>query len=463
MTSADLVATQSNNARRQVFYQYPQGAFPLMGLLSLMEDLEELDKQTFAWNEDRYVLPKSTTAMANAAGPFTDTSGASGAVGVDLTAAGWSATVNVTTARIKVVDASVFRVRDVVHVKDVPGTASSIKQYKGIVDAVWPAQNTIDVRCIETVANFLNTVAANGLYVTAIGTASTEGGFSKKGGVTFPIEPSGYTQIFRTPVGPFSRNALKMGQKFDSTGIYKTAAKQAHIRHMTMMENAAFWGVRGSNSVLDADDGETKIEKTMGGLLWYLQEWEKGTTGNGAHVTYRPNGTNLIASAWDADDDKRILSFNGGTVTKNQFESIIERIFFRTGDGSFEKLFVCGSGLLSVLNRFAEANSIKVVQLNAKEDTYGMQITMWETIYGTLYFKTHPLFTEHPAYRYSGFIVDLSSIGYHPYQDSDTTLLTNRQARDFDGRKDEWLTECGVEIKFPERHMYIDNLRGITV
>ena len=462
MTSADLAATQSNNARRQVFHQYPQGAFTLMGLMSLMEDLEEVDKQTFAWHEDRYVLPRSRTAQANATGPWTDTSGASGAVGVDKTAGGWTATANVTTVRIKVVDASIFRVRDVIHVKDAPSTTTA-KQFKGIVDAVWPAQNTIDVRCIETVTNLTNTTGGNGLHVTVIGSAAVEGGYSKKGGTTFPIEPSNYTQIFRTPVGPFSRNAIKMGQKFDQSGIYKEYAKKSHIRHMTVAEQACFWGVRGSNTVTDSDDSESKIEKTMGGLYWYLQEYERGTTGNGAHVTYRPNGSDLTTSAWDADDEKRILNFNGGTVTKNEMTGIIERAFFRTSDTGFEKLVCGGSGLLTVFNNYVEANSIKTISLNTKEDTYGMQVTAWETIYGTLYFKSHPLFTEHPAYRYSGFIIDMGSIGYHALQDSDTQLLDNRQANDFDGRKDEWLTEFGLEIKFPERHMYIDDLRGITV
>ena len=42
MTSSDLAATKSNNARRRVFYQYPTGKFPLMGLLSLMDEGEPI-------------------------------------------------------------------------------------------------------------------------------------------------------------------------------------------------------------------------------------------------------------------------------------------------------------------------------------------------------------------------------------------------------------------------------------
>jgi len=462
MTSSQLEATQSNNVRRQVFYQYPNGQFPLMGLLSMAEEVETTDKQTFGWNEDREIIPKSNTVMANSDGPFTTTSGSAGAPGTDLTAAGFAFTVG-TTYRMKVVDASLFRVRDVVWAKDLPGTSSSKRSFKAIVDVVYSAQNTVDIRITEAESGsvYLNTTAANGYQILAIGSASVEGGFSKLGGTRFPIELINYTQIFRTPVGPFSRNALKMGQKFDSSGIYKTTAKQAHIRHMTMLEQSAFWGSRGSNNVTDPDDGSTKVEKTTGGLLYFLNQWELGAS---ATYNYRGAGaSDITASAWDADDDKRILKFNGGTVTKKQFNSIIERAFFRTGDGQFEKLLICGTGFVSVFNEFAEKSSIKTININEKETTYGMSLTTWESPFGTLMIKTHPLFTENPAFRYSAFIVDMGSVKYHAFQDSDTELLKNRQAPDFDGRKDEWLTEYGLEVNFPERHMFIDNLQGITV
>jgi len=45
MTGSDLSTYYSNNARRKVFYAYPQGTFPLMGLLSLMDEEEQLESQ----------------------------------------------------------------------------------------------------------------------------------------------------------------------------------------------------------------------------------------------------------------------------------------------------------------------------------------------------------------------------------------------------------------------------------
>lgn len=462
ITSADLDATKSNSVRRSVFYENLTGGFPLMGLLSLCDVEEELDKQECGWNEEREIELRSQTAAANAGGPFTDALQPAGAVGTDLTSGGWSSAVS-TTIRIKVDDASVFRERDVVWLKDIPGTASSKKQINGIVTAVWTTPNTVDVLLQVAVVNALNDSTSLDFWLSVVGSAAVEGGFSKKGGMTFPITPTNNTQIFRTPVGPFSRNALKMGQKFDKTGAYKTAARQAHIRHMKVMEWPLMFGIKGEQLIIDEDDGETKRVKYFGGIKWFLEQWELGTVGNGAVATYRPGGADLTSTAWDASDEKRVIKLNGGTITYEQWQDLITRAFTYTGDQTFEKLCVCGNGFLGVVNKMLEKQGVKVVSINEKSTTYGMQMYVIDTIAGTLYFKTHPLLTRHPEHKYSAFFLDMGDIVYHPYQDSDTALLPNRQANDFDGRKDEWLTEFGPEIRFPERHMYIDNLRGITV
>lgn len=462
ITSSDLAATKSNNARRRVFYQYPTGKFPLMGLLSLMEDGEPIPFEDFGWWEDRFKMPFSPTTSANAAGPYTTTSGANGAVGVDQTAAGWSAAVGA-TIRIRVVDATQFRVRDVVLARNSPGTASSYVDIQGIVDVVWTAYNTIDVRLTRAVANALNNTTANALNVYYVGGASVEGGFSKLGGYNFPLKVTNYLQVSRTAIGPWSAKAIKVPQTFDKSGVYRDDLKKSHIRHMIGLELNTFWGQYGMQTVTDPDDGVAKPEYTSGGLLDYLRQWELGNTTNLGRYNYRPGGSDITASDWKTEDLKRIINLNGATVTKKQFNRLIAMAFRYTADTQFEKLVCCGQGFLQIFNEFCEKNSIKTVSINSKEDTYGMQMVKWETTNGDLYFKCHPLFTENPMTNYSAMILDMGSLKFHTAQDRDSQLLTNRQANDFDGRKDEILTECGMEINFPERFMYIDNLGGITV
>lgn len=472
ISSAELEATKNNTYRRAVFYQYPQGTAPLMGLLSLMDEGEQLADQTFGWHEYRDQVLASTLTAVGGAGPFTDTSGASGSAtgSVALTAGGWTQAAG-TTIRMEVADASLYRVRDKIWIKDQPFASSAVGQIYGVVDAVWTSPNTIDVRLTETVTNALNNVSAYvsggasggnvGAQVNIVGSTAVEGGYSKLGGVTLPLQAANYTQTFRTTVGPWTRAALKKPQLFDKSGIYRHDSHQACLRHMKVLEQAAFFARRGTRTVTDPDDNLAKTEKETGGIYWFLQQWELGNVSNGGAFEYRPSGSDLTASAWNANDDKRILKING-TLTETQFDSILERAFRYTGDSGFEKLVLCGPTFFTVINAYVKRAALRVTQLNSKDETYGMTMTRISSPYGDIVIKVHPLFLQNPILQSSAFILDMGSIMYHSLNDSDTTLLKNRQANDFDGRKDEWLTEYGLEIKYPERHMYIEGLTAIT-
>lgn len=463
MTTEQLESSWSLNARRRVFHQYPNGAAPLMGLLSLVDEPEEgqTDKTEFAWEEQRFETFQYLTASANSDGPFTDTDGSDGAAGTDKTVAGWSASAG-DTVRVQLAADSVdnINVRDVLQFRRFNGTASSVKTFQVIVSAVWAAQDTVDVYFPEAVANLLNDTTNNDLDVIMIGNAVAEADRSKSGFYTLPIEPSNYTQIFRQAF-EFSRNALKEGLKFDAKGIYKEKAKLNALKHMKAMEYAAFWSDRTKDNTVTTDDSLDSQRRTMGGIHWFLYQWELGNTTNGGAFDYRPGGSDITASAWDADENKRILDFQNATITKDEFNDIIERAFRYNNDESFEKCCLCGGGLIKHFNKFVDQESLKTTKLSTKE-TYGMNVTTWESPFGVLHFKMHPLFNQTAVFRNSGFILDVKNIKYTPFQDADTHLLKMRQPRDFDGRKDEWLTEYGLEVRWPENHMFLDRLGGIT-
>ena len=63
----------------------------------------------------------------------------------------------------------------------------------------------------------------------------------------------------------------------------------------------------------------------------------------------------------------------------------------------------------------------------------------------------------------SCFYVDLGYMGYRPLTDSDTDIQPMIQLPDADKRKDQWLTEYGFEVPFPEAFQYVENLGGITL
>jgi len=456
MSSSDLESRYSEKSIRSIFWKYPQGKAILTYLLSLM-DSEETDKPKFSWFEQRHIHAESTTATSGSlggggAGPFTNA-----ALTTSQAAAGFSWTSG-TSYGVFVTDASRFRVDDVIWIKRVPNAAATaFLDLKGVVTAVDTTANTLVVTSTETIASVSNDTDANGISTMVIGKSAAEQDRSREGGYDYPIEPENFTQIFRETVGPFSRNALKAGVRFDKTGVYESAVKQASLRLTEAMEMATFFSERGVQTVTN-QNGKSVPRRQMGGVLWFLKEYEKA---GGGSFGYRAGGSAITSSAWQTEEAKRVIQVNG-TVTTAQLESLIRRSFEDTSDSSFEKLVVCGSTLYSVFQQYFELKSIKTTTLKTKEESYGMTINMWESPWGTLYLKSHPLF-QRSALRTSGFILDVGCLNWWDLQDSEVTLLKNRQNNDDDGRKDEFLGEGGLCVKAPENHMYLEGITGITV
>lgn len=454
-TSGDHASYISEKTRRKVLYQYPQGPAPLTYLLSLLPD-EETDKTEFGWWEERDTVIKTTTAQIAAAGPFYTT---------DLTTAHTDGAVMTTNVvyGVKVSDYTLFRVQDVIWIRNVLNAAATVtSQLRAVVTSVTQISGDvgkIGFRPIETVADVSNATDSNGLSVYFVSSAAAEGTKSKQGSYSFPIEVTNYTQIHKHGIH-ITRSALKQGVRYDSSGIWQDKLKKTGLRHMKGLELATLRGVRKTRTTTN-EDGDTVPERFTGGIENFLYNWELGTTGNGAIATYRPGGSDITASAWDASDDKRILDI-GTTLTIDQMDTIIERAFRYTSETSFEKLVLCGSGFLKAFQSYCKLQSITMREMNTKTDTFGLQVYRLETIYGTLLFKAHPLLSQDSVFRNDAYIIDLPCLKWRPLSDSDTEFLEGRQDNDFDGRKDCWLTEGGYEINFPENHMYIKNLTGIT-
>ena len=96
------------------------------------------------------------------------------------------------------------------------------------------------------------------------------------------------------------------------------------------------------------------------------------------------------------------------------------------------------------------------------DEIFGMNIVGVQTALGTIWLKTHPLFSQRSWMKSTAVFIDLPHIKWRPLRDRDTTLLKNRQANDSDSRKDEFLTEITAEIRFPESHMIMKNVGTIT-
>lgn len=459
-TTGTTSSYRSEKSRRKILHQYPRGGATLMYLLSLMED-GNTDKTEFGHWEEREECVKTLTATSGGLGgggngPFTNSG-----LTTSSAAAGFNVVAD-TVYGLFVDDASQFRVYDVIWIRQVPnGAGSANLDVRGTVTDVNTSTNVIKFRAAEAVTSVSNDTDANDITVYYVSSSAPEGDRSVKGAVSFPLEVTNYTQIFRHTVGPFTASQLKEGMRFDSSGTYREALHKTCTRHMKGMELAALRGRRKSTTTTNAD-GDTVPVKMTGGLEYFLFQYEKGNTTNSGVFDYRPGGADVSASAWATTDEKRIIDVNG-SITRRQLEMLVERLFRFNGDMTDEKLVLCGNGFMTVFHNLVQGCSYKIDTLEASKDTFGMDLTRWVSPWGTLLFKTHPLLNESSHFLYDAYCIDVGSLRYVPLNDRDTQLLTDRQAPDFDGRKDELITEAGFDISFPERHMYIKNCNSISL
>jgi hypothetical protein len=444
---------QGQNDRRKVFYNYPNGGAPLIGLLSLMED-EATDQPEFGWHETRHEAVKTQLNFSTTVPPFRD-AGTNDTAGTPLTAAAGQ------EYRILVDSTDGFLAGQTIQIMNLPATGGGYEDMNAIITSVSGA-TTLEIQLNAPFVSVINTVnlitggtaGPVDAEVCVDGFSAPEGATSATSVYSPPVLVSNYTQIFRKGFS-FTGTALKNPLTFDKTGPYRDRAKQACIDHMVEMELACFTGTKRVKSVVDLD-GDTVPQRTMGGLMYFLKEYEK------ADSVYR-GGTGAAALTANTDDDKRIIRLGqAGTMTKANWDTYMERLFRVTNNKASEKLCLCGSGHLMAINNLVEAKVVINKNMGA-ESTYGMNVTTIETPWGLVHFKTHPLFSQRSSFRNSGWYLDIQNIKYRPMNDRDTTLRKLVQANGADRRKDEWLTEMGLEVRYPESHMVIDNLKSITV
>lgn len=437
---------KSFNSRRKIFYQFPTGAAPLLGLMSMLPS-EDTDKPEFGWWERRFptlrtaLVATGTVKFANGDGTALTDSGS----GVTLTAD--------TEYRINVLSTAQFKPTHVIQIRDVTDTDGAAKaDVKGTVTSV-VSSSVLKFRPYATRTAVDNTTTDNNDKVVAIiGTANAEGARSGQGLISFPVNPTNYTQIFRTAFS-LTRTALKGGLVFDKSGPYKLMAWENGLRHMVEMEKAFIFGTRHSVLVTDPDTGDQTPETKTGGVIWFLEQWEA------ANSVYR-GGSGAAAVTANSDDNKRIIDV-AGTLSKADFRTYMARLFRKTNDKAYEKLCLCGGLHLETINALYEREVTRTIALSSKERNWEFMVHSVTTLRGTVHYSVHPLFDEDPGLQGAGLYLDMGNLKYRPLSDSDTTFLKGRQETDRDARKDEWITEAGLELRFPESCMFIKGVTGV--
>jgi hypothetical protein len=451
LLSAESFATNRfKNVRRSVFYFYPNGAAPLMGLLSLMKE-EVTNDPEFDWFEKRLQPQRTVTAYISttvvfysavsadfgtwttAAANFTFTAGTQYGVKVNVN-------VNNGTAN--------FRVGHVIKFYAVDSSLG-LQQYNGRVTYVDATNNRLAFVALQTAANATtyNSATGLGVEVLIVGSAFSEGNVgSSYNPYNLPVTINNYTQIFRTSF-QITGTALKTSAKYDETGPYKDQAKEASVNHMIEMEKGFIFG----QNLLSNASGQ--ITRYTGGVIWFLQQYQA------QYSVYRGGDGSSVGPAavtLDTDDDARIINNSSNYLTEKLYDGYLERVFRVTNNKANEKLVLCGSGFLNVINQLYKSRAVLDGSLPLTE-TYGMNVVSHQTPFGKIYYKSHPLFSQNPILRYNALFLDVLNFRYRYLNGRDTELLTMRQPNNADYREDEWLTESGLELNFPESNMYLQN------
>jgi hypothetical protein len=447
MTSEQVSSERFKNIRREVFLMYPNGTAPLIGILSLLKD-EVTNDPEFKWYEKRLQEQRTTLANISSTIPFYKT--------VDSTFTTWTlADGNITWTAgtqygIKVASGgtAAFRASHIIKFGVINAAGTAVVEVQGRVTYVDTANNRMAIVVIATTAATDYDAASNaGREVLVIGSAHAEGALSNSAAGTStmnnyvtPVNPSNYTQIFRTPY-QITRTALKTSVIYDENGVYPDQAKDASTNHMREMEWSFLFGTK-SQSV--SSDNQTVV-RTTGGILYFLALWEAGSTyGN-------------TAATVDTDDNKRIIANTAGTINEPLYDGYLERVFRFIRNNQGELLCLCGSGFLKTMQAMYRGQTCLTSDL-PMEDTYGMNVVSHKTMQGTVHYKTHPLFSQNATMRFNALFLDTGNLRYRYLNDSDTKLYKDRAPNNADYIENEWLTEAGCEVDSPESHMYLQNV-----
>jgi len=218
-----------------------------------------------------------------------------------------------------------------------------------------------------------------------------------------------YDQIIRTPFGVSTTEQAMTHYAGDERA---RLGRSFGIEHARAIEQTHFFGIRSISSVT----------RTAGGLQYYIST----------------NVTN-----------------DTGGLTEGDWQTFL-RTGFRFGSG--RKVAFCSPTAMSALESFARGN----IQVPSPDhgNTYGINMNTYLSGQGQVDLVMHRDWNDSAVYGGYIFLVDMDAVKERPLQSvGKTQLLKDRQAPDYDGIKDEYRSETGLQVVHERRHAI---LTGIT-
>ena len=398
--------------RQGILLEFPNGDAPLTAINSMGGSKQATDPEFSYWSKDLAAQSGAVTAgqiykEADLATAWAGTTTPDGSTNIY---------VQVTEAV-----AGEFRAGHAVLMLETANPANSVF---GKVLAVNKngASSYINVKALELGGSGYLAAAD---VIDIVGNINPEGGAIPDAITYDPNKFTNFTQIWRTPID-ISRTAKLT--KLRTGDAYSELKREALLYHGIEMEKAAFWGEKSEN---DGPNG--KPERTTQGLISFTKE-----NAPSANVSHYP--TAHTTKTWKQ---------NGEEWIEFQLE-----LAFRKGAN--EKLGWIGSGALLGINQLVKQSGH--YNIASEEGAYGIKVMRWDTPFGSLLLKRHPLFT-HLAHRTNDlFIHEPKNLQFTHITDTifkKDDSMGKAGTFAIDGTKEEFLTEAGYEHHFANTMSYL--------
>lgn len=287
------------------------------------------------------------------------------------------------------------------------------------VDAVNTGTNTLTV--VRGVGNANTGIAiVDNDEVIRIGSVEPEGALDKPAVSPNPALVTNYTHIVRTP--------------FDATGTDRAS---------TTFTQPGDWEYAASHAAM-----EHKIDWEW---IFLTSKKDERTDANGKAIRSTNGVLNIIST--------NVTDVGGGMTEAEFFGGF--RTAFRYGDPQSKTLFA-SQIMLEAINTYPRGK-IQIPQPSDGKTSYGLAVQRFISPFGSLTVVPHYLL-DGSKYGGYGVILDLSRMARRPLvgngEDRDTKVRTNIHAPGYDGRKDEILTEQGLEMGQEQTHALYTNVTG---
>jgi len=250
-----------------------------------------------------------------------------------------------------------------------------------------------------------------------------------------PTEFYNYTGISRFPLS-LTRTAIKT--KLRTAQAYEEAKMEALMYFGIEREKDLIFSLRQSTTGANG-----MPEKTPMGMIEFIKTY--GTSG-------------------EQYDDFRVNSNYSGKTWKQAGEDWLDAMVkyaFKWGDGTGqgEKLAVCGDGALLGIQQIVKQSGNYTLQPMTSD--YGIKVTGWHTVFGSLNLKLHPLFSVDSSLSNRVLIFEPRNIkrrfidkAFFKGDDS----WKKGGVSSIDGLLEEWLCEDGYEFHHAQTFQLLDGV-----